>query len=87
MTTSLVLLHADAATVNCCLYALGFERVTEAVELGMYGAPFIKIESPAAGDTPMVCFGSDRFEQLAFANGWTWVGPDPSRTTRVGAKL
>ena len=59
--------------------------MAEAVELGMYGAPFIKIESPA-GDTPMVCFGSDRFEQLAFANGWPWVGPDPSRPS-VGAKL
>lgn len=61
-------------------------RVAEAVELGMYGAPFIKIESPAAGDTPMVCFGSDRFEQLAFANGWPWLGPDPSRPT-AGPKL
>ena len=60
--------------------------VEEAVELGMYGAPFIKIDSPAAGDTPMVCFGSDRFEQLAFANGWPWRGPDPSRPS-AEAKL
>lgn len=52
----------------------------------MYGAPFIKIESPAAGATPMVCFGSDRFEQLAFVNGWPWLGPDPSRPS-AGAKL
>lgn len=39
--------------------------VGEAVELGMYGAPFIKIESPAAGDSPMVCFGTSLYKKLA----------------------
>ena len=60
------------------------------VGLGMYGAPFIAIDNPEVSDEPQVCFGSDRMEQLAFAQGWAWLGPDPSRPSAgdgVGARL
>ena len=36
----------------------------------MYGAPFIASNNPEGSDEPQVCFGSDRMEQLAFAQGW-----------------
>eukprot|EP00747_Dinoflagellata_sp_TGD_P067414 gnl/TRDRNA2_/TRDRNA2_155265_c0_seq1.p1 gnl/TRDRNA2_/TRDRNA2_155265_c0~~gnl/TRDRNA2_/TRDRNA2_155265_c0_seq1.p1 ORF type:complete len:255 (-),score=43.80 gnl/TRDRNA2_/TRDRNA2_155265_c0_seq1:112-876(-) len=60
--------------------------VDEAVRRGGYGSPTI-IVTGASGREEMVFFGSDRFEQLAFACGLPWYGPDPSRPTMGAAKL
>ena len=48
---------------------------------GMYGAPFFAITDHNIASQPeeMIAFGSDRFEQIAFALDKPWFGPDPSR--------
>ena len=54
--------------------------VAEALDLGMFGAPFMVVDRPAAdGSGDMVYFGSDRFEQMAFSLDLPWMGPDPAR--------
>ena len=66
--------------------------VEEAIELGAFGAPFMVVSKPGLpegvggvdGDVPIVFFGSDRFEQMAFTLGLPWVGPDPTRPSCMG---
>ena len=55
----------------------------EAVSKGAFGSPTFVISSLVDDESKsdvedQVYFGSDRFEQMAWANGWAWVGPDPS---------
>jgi hypothetical protein len=54
----------------------------DAVTKGAFGSPTFVISKLDDGGTSevedQVYFGSDRFEQMAWANGWAWVGPDPS---------
>lgn len=50
-----------------------------AVKKGMFGAPTMYV-SPADKSMQgreMMFFGSDRFEQMAFAIGKPWDGPAP----------
>jgi len=85
---------ADAAA---CIDAIGSdetksalkESVGEAIDRGMYGAPFIAITDHGVGSQPaeMITFGSDRFEQLAFTLGLPWYGPDPERPSATSSKL
>jgi glutathione S-transferase kappa 1 len=53
--------------------------VADAVEQGAYGSPTIVITPLDGVSESQSYFGADRFEQLAFTNGWAWAGPDPSR--------
>jgi glutathione S-transferase kappa 1 len=51
----------------------------DCVAAGGFGAPFFRITNHGQADQPeaMIAFGSDRFEQLAFAMKKPWFGPDP----------
>lgn len=48
---------------------------------GAYGAPTMRVSklNGAQQEEDQLYFGSDRFEQMAWANEWAWVGPDPSK--------
>lgn len=49
-----------------------------AVEAGAYGSPTMIFHSPtpnATGESDIMIFGSDRFEQAAFLIGKPWYGP------------
>jgi len=58
--------------------------VEDAIYRGAYGSPTLMVRK-APGQSEMIFFGSDRFEQLAFATGLPWSGPDPARP--ASAKL
>jgi glutathione S-transferase kappa 1 len=55
----------------------------EAVKRGAFGAPTIIVEVIHNPDNEkeQIYFGSDRFEQMCFANDWPWAGPDPAHPT------
>eukprot|EP00440_Ansanella_granifera_P023780 gb/GFBE01025829.1/.p1 GENE.gb/GFBE01025829.1/~~gb/GFBE01025829.1/.p1 ORF type:complete len:248 (+),score=55.16 gb/GFBE01025829.1/:1-744(+) len=55
------------------------QTVEDCVSAGGYGVPFFRIIDHGQSDQPdaIVAFGSDRFEQLAFAMKKPWHGPDP----------
>ena len=55
------------------------ELTTDAVKNGATGAPYMVVKTP--NNKPMVFFGSDRFEQMAFTLGKPWHGPQPNRAT------
>lgn len=81
----------DAAKAESCVAAASSAEVkkllkantSEALELGAFGAPYMVIsghEREASGaPEEMLVFGSDRFEQVAWAIRRPWLGPDPSR--------
>jgi len=55
------------------------ENTTLAVEKGAFGAPTMFIPSPNGQEKrDMMFFGSDRFEQMAFAISKPWAGHNPS---------
>ena len=60
------------------------ENTDLAVKKGMFGAPTIFVSPPVeksiSGGREMMSFGSDRFEQMAFAIGKRWEGPNPQRS-------
>lgn len=72
---------SDTAPVKSQLRA----QTQRAVELGGFGVPLIAIPTSAFVRTPpgsnnkahQIWFGSDRFEQMAFFLGKTWMGPNP----------
>eukprot|EP00931_Biecheleriopsis_adriatica_P009857 TRINITY_DN110950_c0_g1_i1.p1 TRINITY_DN110950_c0_g1~~TRINITY_DN110950_c0_g1_i1.p1 ORF type:complete len:246 (-),score=63.18 TRINITY_DN110950_c0_g1_i1:12-749(-) len=57
------------------------QSVKDCVDAGGYGLPYYRITKHGQSDQPevMVAFGSDRFEQLAFAMKKPWHGPDPDQ--------
>ena len=50
----------------------------EAIASGAFGSPTMIVTAPEIMK-PLVIFGSDRFEQLAFLTGREWLGPVPGR--------
>jgi len=87
----------SASDAALCVEAIGSvetktalkESVGEAVGRGMYGAPFFAITDHGVASQPdeMIAFGSDRFEQIAFALERPWFGPDPARPSVASSKL
>lgn len=55
------------------------QSVQDCVAAGGFGVPFFRITNHEQSDQPdpIIAFGSDRFEQLAFAMKKPWLGPDP----------
>jgi len=61
------------------------QQTQRAVELGGFGVPLMAIPTSAFVRKPpgaakagqQIWFGSDRFEQMAFFLGKTWMGPNP----------
>ncbi|KAG0557410.1 hypothetical protein M758_11G123400 [Ceratodon purpureus] len=59
------------------------ENTELAVTKGMFGAPTIyvsPVDKSKKGAREMMFFGSDRFEQMAWAIGKPWEGPNPPRS-------
>lgn len=56
------------------------ENTKAAVEKGAYGSPTMIIHGP---DGPFFVFGSDRFEQIAFACKKEYLGPNPKGNSRM----
>lgn len=56
------------------------ENTGLAVKKGMFGAPTIYVSPSKKGAREMMFFGSDRFEQMAWALGKPWEGPNPPRS-------
>ncbi|XP_065842733.1 glutathione S-transferase kappa 1-like [Oscarella lobularis] len=55
-----------------------YQRVTEeAIGYGAFGAPTIIV--PRENEKPLMFWGSDRFDHMAFMLGKPWLGPVPSR--------
>lgn len=61
-------------------------NTTEAVTAGAFGSPTMLVYGPFDG-SPLLIFGSDRFEQLAFVLGKRWLGPSPSRIEAPVSRL
>jgi len=61
------------------------ENTELAIEKGMFGAPTIYVTPVKNGQQAreMMFFGSDRFEQMAWAIGKVWEGPNPQRKSRL----
>eukprot|EP00930_Biecheleria_cincta_P005147 TRINITY_DN106068_c0_g1_i1.p1 TRINITY_DN106068_c0_g1~~TRINITY_DN106068_c0_g1_i1.p1 ORF type:complete len:248 (-),score=37.37 TRINITY_DN106068_c0_g1_i1:68-811(-) len=71
---------AAVAAINADSTKSALKKNTEnCVSAGGYGVPFFRITNHGQDDQPpeMIAFGSDRFEQLAFAMKKPWLGPDP----------
>ena len=82
-----VALGNDTAKAESCVAAASSAEVkellktntSEALELGAFGAPYMVISGASGAPEEMLVFGSDRFEQVAWAIRRPWLGPDPSR--------
>jgi len=61
--------------------ALLAATVEDAIHRGAYGSPTLLVTTDGNHQSEMIFFGSDRFEQLAFATGLPWSGPNPARPT------
>jgi 2-hydroxychromene-2-carboxylate isomerase len=81
MPNSELMTASDTALVKRQLRA----QTEHAVELGGFGVPLMAIPTSALvrmppgseSKTHQIWFGSDRFEQMAFFLGKTWLGPNP----------
>lgn len=63
------------------------ENTEEAVGAGVYGSPTMVVSNIPNGRDPMLIFGSDRFEQVAFLCGKPYYGPDPARPSVSSSRL
>ena len=90
-------LSNDRAKAEACIAAANTPEVKEllkkntgeALERGAFGSPFMVISGHGREDAgapeEMIVFGSDRFEQVAWAIRRPWLGPDPSRPSVVSS--